>query len=174
MALAGPGRTLAFVGVGSNLDDPVRQVREAMRRLGEVPGCELFLVSSLYRSAPFGPVDQPDFVNAVVTLSTELGPRRLLDSFKSIERDMGREPGVRWGPRVIDLDLLVYGDAVVAEDDLVVPHPGIAERNFVLLPLVEIAPDLSIPGHGRVADLPVPETDPRIERLQHRTEDFEH
>ena len=121
--------------------------------------------SSLYRSAPFGPVDQPDFVNAVAQLRTELDVTQLFRQLQSIEKQRGRRRGERWGPRIIDLDLLVFDDEVLDSPALTVPHPGIAERNFVLLPLQEIAPDLIIPGLGRVADIAVNRDEPRISRV---------
>jgi 2-amino-4-hydroxy-6-hydroxymethyldihydropteridine diphosphokinase len=155
----------AFVGLGSNLDEPIRQVRAALRRLEAVEATRVVACSSLYRSAPFGPVKQPDFVNAVVAIETSLAPRRLLEALQAIERDIGREIGERWGPRRIDLDLLVYGDDVIDEPGLTVPHPGIAERNFVLLPLGEIAPDLVVPGLGRLAAFKVIPSEPDISRI---------
>jgi len=162
----GPARgSAAYIGLGSNLDDPERRIARAVESLEALPDTQVTARSSLYRSAPLGPPDQPDFLNAVVTLRTALGPSDLLGRLKAIERDQGRKPGPRWGPRVIDLDLLVYADAVIDEPGLVVPHPGIAQRNFVLLPLREIAPDLEVPGLGRVADIAVDEQEPRITRV---------
>jgi len=153
------------IGFGSNLDDPPQHIEKAIKMLGDLADTEVEARSSMYRSAPFGPVEQPDFVNAVVALSTSYGARELLAQLKNIEHDMGREPAVRWGPRIIDLDLLVYGDLVIDEPGLIVPHPGIAERNFVLLPLREIAPELLIPGLGRLADIAVNESEPQISRI---------
>ena len=158
-------RQLAYIGLGSNLDDPPAQIETAVRRLDRIPCSRVTTRSTLYRSAPFGPVEQPDFINAVVGLSTRLSARRLLKELKRIEARLGRVPGVRWGPRAIDLDLLLLGDAVVREPGLTVPHPGIAERNFVLLPLREIAPDLVVPGLGRLADIEVDENEPQISRV---------
>lgn len=155
----------AYIGVGSNLDDPDRQVRAAMNRLDEIAGSRVSARSSLYRSEPFGPVAQPDFINAAVSLETLLRPRLLLAELQAIEVELGREPGERWGPRRIDLDLLVYGDMVIDEQGLTIPHPGIAERNFVLLPLGEIAPDLVVPGLGRLADIEVNAGQPVISRV---------
>jgi 2-amino-4-hydroxy-6-hydroxymethyldihydropteridine diphosphokinase len=144
----------AYVGLGSNLRDPQQQVRAAFDALAALPATLLVLRSSFYRSSPMGPVAQPDYCNAVAGLLTELDARSLFAELRRIEMRMGREPArVRWGPRVIDLDLLVYGSERWSEADLVVPHPGIPERNFVLQPLAEIAPDLLIPGLGRVATL---------------------
>jgi 2-amino-4-hydroxy-6-hydroxymethyldihydropteridine diphosphokinase len=144
----------AFVALGSNLDDPWLQVDRAFAALGELPQARLVLRSSLYRSPPFGPVAQPEFVNAVAGLLTTLDARAMLTELKALERRLGREsPVVRWGPRRIDLDLLVHGDARIDEPELQVPHPGLAERAFVLVPLAEIAPDLEVPGLGRVRTL---------------------
>lgn len=154
---------LAYVGIGSNLLDPRRQVKNAITLLDELPGCRVVQQSSLYQSAPFGDIEQADFINAVVSLETAVPPAILLSCFKELERSLGRNPdGPRWGPRPLDLDILVYGDAIVDYTDLQIPHPGIAERNFVLLPLREIAAELVIPGLGRVAQIPVDETSPRI------------
>jgi 2-amino-4-hydroxy-6-hydroxymethyldihydropteridine diphosphokinase len=144
----------AYVGVGSNLNDPRAQVRAALARLGPLPQSRLVLASRLYRSRPFGPVAQPDFVNAVVGLLTQLDPVTLLGELRAIETAMGRpDRHERWGPRVIDLDLLCFGRERRTEAALTLPHPGIVERNFVLYPLAEIAPDLDLPGLGRVAEL---------------------
>lgn len=145
----------AYIGLGSNLDDPPRQLRAALGALARVPQSRLIAVSALYRNPPLGPVVQPDFVNAVAGMLTLLPARGLLAALKGIEQAQGRRrnAGDRWGPRVIDLDLLVFGSAMIEEDALLVPHPGIAERNFVLFPLLEIAPGLTIPGRGAMADL---------------------
>lgn len=156
----------AYVGIGSNLQGPAGQVETAFDSLAELRKTRLVGRSSLYRSAPFGGVEQPDFVNAVAAILTQMDIRELLGALKDIERRRGREhAGARWGPRVIDLDLLVYSTEVIDEDGLTVPHSGIAERNFVLLPLRELAPDLVIPGLGRVAAISVNEKEPRIERI---------
>jgi len=155
-------RTPAYVGVGSNLCGPEGQIERAIDALSRIPESELDARSSLYQSAPFGPVDQPDFVNAVVRLVTKLDAPSLFHHLQQIERSRGRIRGKHWGPRVIDLDFLVFGDMIVDLDDLNVPHPGIAERNFVLLPLQEIAHDLVIPGLGRIADIAVNHDEPRI------------
>lgn len=157
----------AYIGIGSNLNGPVEQVETVFGLLGELPDSRLVARSSLYRSAPFGGVEQPDFVNAVAALETQLDARSLLGQLQHVEQSRGRgRGGQRWGPRVIDLDLLVYDDVVIDEPDLTVPHPGIAERNFVLLPLREIAPELEIPGLGRVDSIAVNEEEPRISRIE--------
>ena len=156
----------AYVGIGSNLDHPARQIEAAFEALDALPSTRLIAQSGLYRSAPFGGVDQADFINAAAALLTKLDARQLLGELKAIERARGREPGgVRWGPRVLDLDLLVYSGLTIDEPDLTLPHPGIAERNFVLLPLRELAPDLHVPGLGRLAGIPVNKDEPRIERI---------
>ena len=157
--------TSAYIGLGSNLNDPPQQIEKAIGMLGDLADTEVEARSSMYRSASFGPVEQANFVNAAVTLATSFGVHELLSQLKTIEHDIGREPAVRWGPRIIDLDLLVFGDLVVDEPELIVPHPGIAERNFVLLPLREIAPELLIPGLGRLADIAVNESEPQISRI---------
>jgi len=157
----------AYVGIGSNQDDPAAQVRDAAAALGRLPDTRLVDTSSSYASAPLGDVPQPDFVNAVAAVLTRLPPSALLAELQGLERAAGRQrSGLRWGPRPLDLDLLVYGARRIETTDLVVPHPGIALRNFVLLPLGELAPDLDIPGLGRVASLPVDVEQPRIVRLE--------
>ncbi len=158
--------TRAFIGLGSNLQGPVEQLDRAVRALGRLPASNVEAVSSYYGSKPLGPQDQPDFVNAVVELETSLGASELLRRLQRIEDEQGRMRSEHWGPRTIDLDLLIYGDTVSRRRRLRLPHPGIAERNFVLLPLREIAPDLEIPGLGRVADIAVDQSDPQIARLE--------
>jgi 2-amino-4-hydroxy-6-hydroxymethyldihydropteridine diphosphokinase len=144
----------AYVALGSNLDDPRAQVGRAFDALAGLPETRLVLRSSLYSSRPLGPVEQPDFVNAVAGLLTALEPDALLAALKDLEARLGRaRPVLRWGPRRIDLDLLVHGTARSATVELTLPHPGIAERAFVLAPLAEIAPDLDVPGLGRVRAL---------------------
>lgn len=123
----------------------------AVERLGSLG--EVTAVSSLWETAPVGGVPQGDYLNAVVLLDTVVGPRPLLDGFLHIEAEAGRQRRVRWGPRTLDLDLLLYGDAVVAAPGLQVPHPHLTERRFVIAPLAEVWPDALVPGHGRVASL---------------------
>jgi 2-amino-4-hydroxy-6-hydroxymethyldihydropteridine diphosphokinase len=142
----------AYVALGSNLDDPVRQVQRAFEALDHLPGTRLVLRSSLYRSPPLGPVAQPDFANAVAGILSQLDAPRLLHELKALEVRLGRAaPVVRWGPRVIDLDLLMHGVSRITSESITVPHPGIAERAFVLVPWAEISPSLDVPGVGRVA-----------------------
>ena len=156
----------AYIGVGSNLEDPRAQVLTALARLGDLPKTHLVLASRLYRSRPLGRVAQPDFVNAVAGILTRLDPNALLTELRAIESAMGRpKRHERWGPRIIDLDLLAHGRERRTEAELTLPHPGIVERNFVLYPLAEIAPDLELPGLGRVADLAAAVTVEGITRL---------
>ncbi len=156
----------AYVGLGSNLDSPVRQLESAFELLAEIPRSRLVQRSALYRSVPFGGVEQPDFVNAVATMLTQLTAGELLLELQRIEQARGRERGaVRWGPRILDLDLLVYSNQEIDEDKLTVPHPGIGERNFVLLPLEEVAPELVIPGLGPLANISVSGSAAEISRI---------
>ncbi|HEY3730977.1 MAG TPA: 2-amino-4-hydroxy-6-hydroxymethyldihydropteridine diphosphokinase [Steroidobacteraceae bacterium] len=144
----------AYVGVGSNLGEPADQVRGALTALSALPEVRCVTASSLYGSRPLGPQAQPDFINAAAGLLTRLEPLPLLQQLRALEQRLGREPPrVRWGPRRIDLDLLVYGQQRCDQPQLTLPHPGIVQRNFVLYPLLEIAPELSVPGCGRVAEL---------------------
>lgn len=164
--MTGPHWYPAYIGLGSNLQGPARQLEDSFALLHEISQTRLLRYSSLYRSAPFGGIEQPDFVNAVAALLTQLSAQELLRELQRIETARGRERGaVRWGPRVLDLDLLVYSSQTIDEAELTVPHPGIAERNFVLLPLGEIAPDLDIPGLGRVSNLDVNLNEPAISKL---------
>jgi 2-amino-4-hydroxy-6-hydroxymethyldihydropteridine diphosphokinase len=143
----------AYVAIGSNLNKPQDRVREAFEHLGTLPATLLLLRSRLFRTRPMGPQDQPDFVNAAAGLLTQLTPRKLLDDLLLIEQSMGRDRQERWGPRVIDLDLVWMPGDAIDEPGLTLPHPGVSTRNFVLYPLADIAPSLAIPRHGRVSDL---------------------
>lgn len=140
----------AFVGIGSNLDDPVRKVRVAIAALDRIDRTRLLRASRLYRTPPWGLEDQPDFVNAVAELETTLTPRALLDALANIEAAAGRRRVERWGPRVLDLDLLTHGDSWGTLDGVELPHPRMGGRAFVLVPLAELAPTLDLPGLGRV------------------------
>ncbi len=158
----------AYVGIGSNLDAPRDQVEQAIAALAAIDKTRLVRTSPLYLSAPLDGSDQPDYVNAVAALLTCLDADSLLRSLQSIEKAQGRSrDGEKWGPRTLDLDLLVYSSASIDEKDLKVPHPGIGERNFVLLPLLDIAPHLRIPGQGSVTGLAaaIDTSKPRIEKL---------
>ena len=142
-----------YIGLGSNLADPRAQVLTGINELAALPGTELEARSSLYESAPMGPQDQPDYVNAVVRLRTALLPEALLDWLQAIEQRHGRQRTRHWGARTLDLDILLYGEWRIGGPRLQVPHPGIAARNFVLYPLAELDAELEIPGLGRVAEL---------------------
>jgi 2-amino-4-hydroxy-6-hydroxymethyldihydropteridine diphosphokinase len=148
-----PASVLAYVGLGSNLDDPAAQVRAALRALDGIPGTRVLRASRLYRSPPWGRTDQPEFVNAVAELHTTLTAEVLLQALQRIEQHAGRARTERWGPRVLDLDLLLHADARFGGPGLQLPHPHLHERAFVLRPLADLAPGLCVPGHGRVADL---------------------
>ncbi|MEO8017563.1 MAG: 2-amino-4-hydroxy-6-hydroxymethyldihydropteridine diphosphokinase, partial [Pseudomonadota bacterium] len=144
----------AYIGVGSNLAEPALQVARALDALRGLPRSRLIVSSPLYRTQPLGEVVQPAFVNAVAGLLTQSTPEELLAALRALERELGRDPPrERWGPRLIDLDLLVVGCETRATETLTLPHPGIAARDFVLYPLADIAPDLEVPGVGRVAAL---------------------
>ncbi len=157
--------TDAWIALGSNLHDPAAQVRHALDRLAGVPRSRLTGRSSLYRNPPMGPPDQPEFVNAVAALKTLLDPFQLLAELQRIERDAGRTRGRRWGERVLDLDLLLWGDRVLNTPELVLPHSGMPDRAFVLYPLAELAPALRVPGHGPLGDLLERVSDAELVRL---------
>lgn len=142
-----------YVGLGSNLDDPAGQLQRAIYELAEIPATHLISCSGFYRSVPLGPSDQPKYLNAVARLETSLSPLTLLDELQRIENAHGRKRTLRWGARTLDLDLLLFGTQIIDSPRLQVPHPEIPERNFVLYPLQEIAPDLEIPGKGTLGEL---------------------
>lgn len=165
-----PDRASAFVGLGSNLDTPADQVCMAIALLGELPGTCVERSSGLYRSAPVGIQDQPDFINAVCRLSTSLKPASLLQHLLAIEAGRGRVREMPGGPRVLDLDLLLYvwpdgSQEACRQVELVLPHPRLHERAFVLYPLYEVAPDLAIDGAGRIVDLMAGCTGQKIEKV---------
>jgi 2-amino-4-hydroxy-6-hydroxymethyldihydropteridine diphosphokinase len=135
----------AFIGIGSNLGEKERNIRRAVDEIAVMPFTKLITVSSLYDSEPVGEVEQGNFVNAVALIETDLPARRLLWNLMLIEQRMGRVRTVRWGPRSIDLDIVIYGKNIVEEDGLVIPHPEMEKRAFVLIPLLEIEPDLVHP-----------------------------
>jgi 2-amino-4-hydroxy-6-hydroxymethyldihydropteridine diphosphokinase len=145
----------AFIGLGSNLGDREEHLRQAVRALDATPGIEVKQVSSVYETEPVGGPSQPDYLNAVVEIDTQLGPRAIFEACMTIEHALGRDRNSEehWGPRPIDLDLLTIGDLVISDPDLEIPHPRLAERAFVLVPFSEIAPFIEIPGLGRVHDL---------------------
>jgi len=150
--MSNPPSHRAFVALGSNLAEPEAQVKQAFAALARLPRTRLLAQSSLYRSSPVGYAEQPDFINAVALIATGLGAHDLLQSLLEIERSFGRIRDFRNAPRILDLDLLLYGDSMLHEAGLTLPHPRMHERAFVLLPLLEIAPDCVIPGKGRAAD----------------------
>jgi 2-amino-4-hydroxy-6-hydroxymethyldihydropteridine diphosphokinase len=144
----------AYVGLGSNLDEPTMQIQRALAALAGLPRTQLRLRSSLYGSRPLGPPSQPDYVNAVAGLLTQLEATQLFGELRGLERDLGRiRTAQRFGPRRIDLDLLLYAQLRLEGPELQLPHPGLALRNFVLYPLRELAPELQVPGSGRIAEL---------------------
>ena len=144
----------AYVGLGANLGPREATLLRAIELLGADPEIEVLELSALRETDPVGVEDQPSFVNGAVAVETTLSPRRLLDALLRVERELGRvRDGERWGPRTIDLDLLLYGDEVADEPGLTLPHPRLHERRFALEPLAELDSELEIPGHGRVSDL---------------------
>ena len=144
----------AYIGIGSNLDNPELQVRKAIDELKLLPESEYLCNSSCYFSKPVGPPGQPDYVNAVVKIDTRLKAMVLLETLQSMETRQGRtRQSERWGPRIIDLDILLYGDEKINDENLVVPHPEMHKRDFVIIPLYEISPDLVIPEKGALKDL---------------------
>ncbi len=142
-----------FIGLGSNLSDPVKQLNTALSSLEKLPKTSVVQTSSFYGSTPLGPADQPDFVNAVCLLDTAFSPLELLAELKKIEADQGRIKKRHWGERLIDLDILLFDELTLTSSVLTIPHQGIASRDFVLIPLLEIAPDLMIPNKGSVQSL---------------------
>jgi 2-amino-4-hydroxy-6-hydroxymethyldihydropteridine diphosphokinase len=158
---------VAFVGLGANLGDAAATVRDAMHALDVLPQTRLLRASRLYRSRAWGVETQPDFINAVAMLESRLPARTLLDELLAIERTHGRDRNAetRWGPRTLDLDLLLHGEAVIDEPGLRVPHPHLHERAFALLPLVEVAPDAVIPGLGLARDIAAVMADDGIQAL---------
>jgi len=145
--------TLAYIGLGANLGDAAASVLQAAAALGTLAGSRPVAVSSLYKSAPVGYLDQPDFINAVASIETTLTPQALLAELLALEQHFGRRRSFRNAPRTLDLDLLAYGDVVLHDETLTLPHPRLAQRAFVLLPLLEIAPQLQLPGLCSVAEL---------------------
>lgn len=143
----------AYIGLGSNLDHPRLQLEQAFRELGEIADTTLLKHSALYRSRAVGPGDQPDYINAVALLKTELTPLALLDALQAIEHSHRRVRIEHWGPRTLDLDILLLDDQTIASERLTVPHPYLAQRSFVLYPLVDIAPELILPNGEHLREL---------------------
>ncbi len=143
----------AYIGIGSNLDDPLAQVQRAAAGISQLPTTRLLATSPWYSNPPMGPKPQPDYVNGVVGVLTQLGPQQCLAALKALELELGREPAAqRWGPRLIDLDLLLHGRSEIDQEGLKLPHPGIRDRPFVIKPLLDIAADISVPGLGRLRE----------------------
>ena len=149
--------TIVYIGLGSNLSNHIQSPRQhitaAIQSLGEIQSTRTLSVSSLYKSKPLGPQDQDDYINAVVQIETELEPLVLLDSLQAIEDEHGRVRNERWGPRTLDLDILIFGEEVIQNDRLTIPHPEMPNRSFVLVPLAEINAECLIPEKGLVNDL---------------------
>jgi 2-amino-4-hydroxy-6-hydroxymethyldihydropteridine diphosphokinase len=156
---------VAYIGLGSNLADPAAQVLQALEALGHLPKTRVVARSSLYRSAPVGYLEQPDFINAVAQLETELAPRALLDALLALEHECGRTREFLNAPRTLDLDVLLYDDLVHHEHGLTIPHPQMHLRAFVLQPLLEIAPGCVIPGIGKAEDAALKCAGQELERL---------
>ena len=144
----------SYIALGSNLNQPAAQLQQAVSAIADVAGIRLERISSLYRSTAIGPGEQPDYLNAVVRIATVLPPLLLLDALQAIERAQGRVRRVRWGPRTLDLDILLYGELLISEPRLTVPHPAMSQRNFVLVPLQQIAgPNLLLPDGTELGTL---------------------
>lgn len=144
---------IAYIALGSNLHTPLEQLKRALNALAQLPQTQLMAVSSFYRSKPLGPQDQPDYLNAVVEISTALSPLALLDELQRIENEQGRVRLRRWGERTLDLDILLYGDEIIQTERLTVPHYDMHNREFVIVPLAEIAPNLILPNGQKLAEL---------------------
>jgi 2-amino-4-hydroxy-6-hydroxymethyldihydropteridine diphosphokinase len=166
--MSDPRQVPAYVALGGNLGQPVLQITRALQALASLPESKLIARSSLYRTRPLGPLDQPDYINAVALLATGLSGESLLDALQAMETRFGRiRNGVRWGARTLDLDLLLYDEATISTARLQVPHPQMSQRAFVLYPLAEIAPgDLHIPGQGALQELLARVSEDGIERLE--------
>ena len=143
-----------FIGLGSNLDEPLLQIKSAVASLKEINDTKFISLSSNYRSAPMGPQDQPDYINAVAKVDTNLSAENFLDELQNIENKQGRVRKQHWGARTLDLDILLYSNEVISTERLTVPHIGISERNFVLLPLNDLVDDdFEIPSVGKISEL---------------------
>lgn len=145
--------TEAFVGLGSNLDDPISQIKRALEAVKKLPNTQFMAASSLYRTPPWGKIDQPDFINAIVKIKTKLTAHQLITELLGIEKNHHRIRNRQWEPRTLDCDLILYGDHIINDPALTVPHPRMQKRGFVLLPLAEIAFDLQLPNGECLAEL---------------------
>ena len=143
----------AFIALGSNLHNPVQQILQGLSELKQLPHTQLAKISRLYQSAPMGPQNQDNFINGVASIITRLSPEELLSRLQQVEQQHDRKKTQIWGPRTLDLDILLYGDKIITTPHLIIPHPGIAKRSFVLYPLQEIAPKLTLPDGRRIQDL---------------------
>lgn len=145
---------ISYIGIGSNQQDPIKQAQQAIEALKLLPSSEIIKCSSLYCSTPMGPQDQPDYINAVVAIETQLNPIALLDALQAIEQNQGRvRKDNRWGPRTLDLDIILYDNQTIDSERLVIPHYGMHEREFVLYPLLEITPQLTLPNGTHLSHL---------------------
>lgn len=145
---------VVYIGLGANLNEPEKTIHLAIDALSELPDCQFFGVSKIYRSAPMGPADQPDYINCVVALETSLTAATLFDHTCTIEQQHGRtRDGEHWGPRTLDLDILLFGDHAFSNDVLTIPHYGLKQREFVIYPLLDISPNLVLPCGTEVVEL---------------------
>jgi len=154
-----------YIGLGANLGDPLQTLRDALTALAGIPKTQVLLQSSFYRSKPMGPADQPDYVNAVAELATALAPSSLLAELQRIENDFGRRRERRWGARTLDLDILLFGAHCCHTETLTIPHPGLEQRDFVVIPLLEIAPDLILPNKRTLQDISKNLDDHELQRI---------
>tara|TARA_B100001964_G_scaffold237742_1_gene301834 strand:+ start:1467 stop:1949 length:483 start_codon:yes stop_codon:yes gene_type:complete len=145
--------TIAYIGLGSNMQSPKQQIKSAIKSISEIPEIQVLKVSSLYKSKPVGPQGQNDYINAVIKIETDFMPLELLDCMQDIENQHGRIRKEHWGPRILDLDILIFGKKIIQDKKLTIPHPEIEKRPFVLVPLAEIDSNCSIPGIGLISDL---------------------
>ena len=160
------GKVRAYLALGANLGDPLANVTGAISALGRAPGITLKQRSPLYRTPPLGPPGQPAYINAVIEVHTDLEPEALLDACQDVERAYGRvRGGARWGPRTLDVDVLLYGDRTISSERLHVPHPEMVRRAFVMVPLAALATEVEVPGHGSARDLATALADTGLERL---------
>lgn len=157
--------TIVYIALGSNLNTPVEQLNNALQAISTLPNTRLIAVSSFYQSKPLGPQDQPDYVNAVAQIDTELAPLALLDELQRIENEQGRVRLRRWGERTLDLDILLYGNEIIQNERLTVPHYDMQNREFVIVPLFEIAPDLVMPNQKSLAELATHFAQHQMQRL---------
>lgn len=159
----------AFIGLGSNLEEPSQQISTAISELEQLSQCKNLTCSHWYQSKAIGPEGQPDYINAAVRLETSLDPQALLQQLQTIENNHGRQRTIRWGARTLDLDLLLYGDRQIDEPNLTIPHPEIMNRDFVLYPLYDLAPELELPNGQKISSLIEKMTATDLQRLSERS-----